>query len=47
MSEKIQFEQLNSDWNAEPNAPEVEIAIAGNDLTLRFFLNAFQYERFH
>ena len=32
MSEKIQFEQLNSDWNAEPNAPEVEIAIAGNDL---------------
>ena len=47
MSEKIQFERLNSDWNAEPNAPEVEIAIAGNDLTLRFFLNAFQYERFN
>lgn len=47
MTEKIEFEHLNADWNAEPNAPEVEIAIAGNDIVLRFFLNPFAYGRFH
>ena len=46
MTAKIEFEQLNTDWNAEPNAPEVDIRIDGNDVVLRFFLNAFAYDRF-
>ena len=42
----ISFEQLNLDWNAEPNAPEVEIYVDDNKVTAEFFLNAFKYKQF-
>ena len=31
------FEQINKEWNAEPNAPEVEISVVGNDVSVEFF----------
>jgi hypothetical protein len=42
-----QFAQQNLNWNAEPNAPDPQITFAGDDLQLRFFLNAFAFEEFH
>lgn len=39
----ITFEQLNFDWNAEPNAPEVEITVSDNSVIVEFYLNAFKY----
>ena len=42
----ISFEQLNKGWNAEPNAPESEVEIDGNDILLTFYLNAFQFRGF-
>lgn len=47
MKDKIEFEQLNLGWNAEPNAPEVEITVLGNDVIVVFFLNAFLYDEFN
>ena len=41
------FEQINKDWNAEPNAPEVEISVVGNDVIVEFFLNAFLFETYN
>ena len=43
----IEFEQLNKEWNAEPNAPEVSISVSGNNVEVTFFLNAFQFENFN
>ena len=37
------FQQLNLGWNAEPNAPEPVVEVAGHDILLRFSLNPFQY----
>ena len=42
----IEFEQLNIDWNAEPNAPEVTVSVVGNNVEVRFFLNNLQCENF-
>lgn len=42
----IEFEQLNIDWNAEPNAPEVTVSVLGNNVEVRFFLNNLQYGNF-
>ena len=41
------FEQINKEWNAEPNAPEVEISVVGNDVSVEFFLNAFLFETYN
>ena len=46
MKTKIKFEQLNHNWNADPNVPEVNIAVLKNDVVVEFFLNAFQYNNF-
>lgn len=43
----VSFYQLNHGWNAEPNAPDPQIEIVGNDLLLSFDLNAFQFEEFN
>jgi hypothetical protein len=40
------FQQLNDGWNAEPNAPAPSVAVSGNDVFLRFDLNAFQFPLF-
>lgn len=43
---KITFQQLNEGWNAEPNAPNPVIEIEGNDVALKFLVNAFQFAEF-
>lgn len=40
------FTKLNHHWNAEPNAPDPKIQIAGGDLLLRFYLNPFKFPLF-
>ncbi len=34
-----EFKQLNEGWNAEPNAPEPMINVAGSAVSLAFYLN--------
>ena len=38
--------RLNITWNADPNAPEVEMTIDSNIVTLEFFLNCLAYKEF-
>jgi hypothetical protein len=38
------FKHLNGDWNAEPNAPEAEVAVNGTTVRLTFFLNPWAYQ---
>ncbi|MEM0967657.1 MAG: hypothetical protein AAGJ81_16030 [Verrucomicrobiota bacterium] len=40
------FTQLNTDWNAEPNAPYPEVKIEGDKLELIFDLNYLQFCQF-
>ena len=44
MTNRIQFEQLNIGWNAEPNAPELSISVECDAVIIMFYLNAFAYE---
>jgi hypothetical protein len=37
------FHRLNNGWNAEPNAPEPQIVLAGDTLRLKFLLNTTAY----
>ena len=37
------FTQLNKGWNAEPNAPEMEVKIDGSSLILSFLANPYQF----
>lgn len=41
MSNQIVFEQLNIGWNAEPNAPELNISVNDTDVIIEFYLNTF------
>jgi hypothetical protein len=41
-----QFKKLNSDWNAEPNAPAPIVTVTDDRLVLEFYLNSFVYPRF-
>lgn len=38
--------RLTTDWNAEPNVPDVKLSVDDNIVTLDFYLNAFRYTRF-
>jgi hypothetical protein len=38
------FKRLNEGWNAEPNAPEAEVAVIGSTVQLTFLLNPWAYE---
>jgi hypothetical protein len=40
------FCKLNTNWNAEPNAPYPSVEISGNDVSLRFLLNPWQFPEF-
>jgi hypothetical protein len=40
------FVQLNNGWNADPNAPELSVLVAGPDVSITFFVNAFQFLEF-
>jgi len=37
---------LTKDWNADPNAPEVNLLVEGNSVILNFFVNYFMYKKF-
>jgi len=37
---------LTTDWNADPNAPEVQLTVDGTSVTLDFFVNYFIYDKF-
>jgi hypothetical protein len=39
----LSFQHLNTDWDAEPNAPDVELAVEGNTVRLSFRLNPWAY----
>lgn len=41
------FLKLNTDWNAEPNSPDPQLRVEGNDVILSFLLNGFIYPRFN
>lgn len=41
-----QFKQLNYGWNAEPNAPKVDVHIDGDSVTLSFLANPYQFPGF-
>ena len=41
------YKKLNIGWNAEPNSPDVELQRNGNNLIVRFYLNAFQFKNFN
>lgn len=40
---ELSFRHLNPDWNAEPNAPNVELTVDGNTVQLTFLLNPWAY----
>lgn len=40
------FEQLNQEWNAEPNAPVPTVRRDGRDVLLWFLLNPFRFGQF-
>lgn len=46
MSSEMTFEQLNIGWNAEPNAPELQIKVVDTDVVIEFYLNAYLYTQF-
>lgn len=37
---------LTTDWNADPNSPEVELMVEGNTVMLDFFVNYFVFDKF-
>jgi hypothetical protein len=43
---KTTFTKLNSDWNAEPNAPEPIVSVEDDNVHVEFYLNAFQFDQF-
>ena len=47
MSTAINFERQNIGWNAEPNAPYPNTEVVDRDLLLTFYVNPYQYPRFH
>lgn len=40
----LEFIRLNEDWNAEPNAPSVDVRFNGNTAELKFLLNPWRHE---
>ena len=40
------FAKLNSDWNAEPNAPDPVVQVEANEVVLEFTANPWQFPRF-
>ncbi|QPC93701.1 hypothetical protein [Mesorhizobium sp. INR15] len=41
---QLSFRHLNTDWNAEPNAPDVELTVEGDVVRLSFLLNPWAYD---
>ena len=45
-NQKINYNQINLDWNADPVSPEIELKISGQDLVIIFSLNYYAFEKF-
>lgn len=41
---KLQFVHLNENWNADPNAPSVDVQFDDGAANLRFILNSWQHK---
>jgi hypothetical protein len=41
------FRQLKDGWNAEPNAPDPRVQVAGGDVVVTFLMNPFQFPQFN
>lgn len=41
------FRKLNLDWNADPNSPDPQVRVEGNDVVLTFEVNAYVYPQFN
>ena len=39
----MNYKKLNTDWNADPNDPQVELEIEGSNLKVEFCLNTFLF----
>jgi hypothetical protein len=37
---------LTKDWNAAPNAPEVQLSVKGSSVTLDFYVNYYIFDKF-
>ena len=42
----MNYERLNLDWNAEPNAPEPKLLVENGNVIIEFYLNSFLYDNF-
>jgi hypothetical protein len=42
----MNYTQITTDWNADPNAPEVQLTVNNNSVTLEFYLNYFLFDNF-
>tara|TARA_R110002050_G_scaffold140_6_gene937 strand:- start:783 stop:1184 length:402 start_codon:yes stop_codon:yes gene_type:complete len=42
----MEYIQLNTDWNADPNTPETTLKENGNIIELEFYLNYFLFDSF-
>lgn len=42
----MEYEKLNTDWNADPNSPEPISWVREGNLVVDFFLNHFDYDQF-
>lgn len=40
------FTQLNHGWNAQPNAPHIDVTVDGTKLMLAFFANPYEFPEF-
>lgn len=43
----VKYKQLNQEWNADPNAPEVSLQIIHRNLIIKTYLNYFVYDDFN
>lgn len=43
----MQFIHINDNWNAEPNAPEVEIKVQNKNVIVSFYLNTFEFSDYN
>jgi hypothetical protein len=41
------YTQITTDWNADPNDPQVKLSVDNSSVTLNFYLNCFQFDNFH
>jgi hypothetical protein len=46
LTQKVDYIQINNDWNADPVDPEIDLQIVGQDLVMDIFLNYFAFDKY-